>query len=79
MEKLQTLPLLPVGGTAYIHSVSNSGVIRQRLQDLGFGAGAKVEKVGVSPLGDPSAYCIHGAVIAIRNADASLVTVRSYP
>lgn len=74
-EKL-ILPDLPVGCRGIIYEMSNEGSIRRRLRDLGFVENAEVEKVGVSPLGDPSAYYIRGAVIALRKADASKIAVR---
>ncbi|MBQ6536545.1 MAG: ferrous iron transport protein A, partial [Firmicutes bacterium] len=41
--------------------------------DLGLIPGAAVECVGRAPLGDPAAYLIAGAVIAIRRRDAESV------
>ena len=38
--------------------------------------GTVVECVGKSPCGDPAAYRIRGAVIAIRSEDAKTVCVR---
>ena len=48
-----------------------------RLRDLGFTEGARVTLVRPSPLGDPLAYRIRGALIALRREDAALVTVRT--
>lgn len=47
----------------------------RRLKDLGLVKGTKVKCVLRSPLGDPSAYVIRGAVVAIREEDASGVVV----
>ena len=44
--------------------------MRRRLQDIGLISGTRVECVGVSPLGDPAAYLIRGAVVALRSRDA---------
>lgn len=49
--------------------------MKRRLQDIGFVDGAGVECIHESPLGDPKAYLIKGAVIAIRNEDAVKITV----
>lgn len=49
--------------------------MRRRLLDLGLVAGAQVECVGKSPCGDPSAYRVRGAVIAIRARDGRDVLV----
>jgi ferrous iron transport protein A len=70
---------LPVGRRGIIYRMSNEGSLRRRLQDLGFVEDAEVEKVSVSPLGDPSAYLIRGAVIAVRRTDASRITVHPLP
>lgn len=74
MESI-TLNSLPIGKTAYIEALSNEGSIKRRLNDLGFNKGARIEKVGVSPLGDPSAYLVCGAIIALRKKDAEYISV----
>lgn len=50
--------------------------MRRRFFDLGLVLGTEVECVGKSPCGDPSAYLIRGAVIAIRESDSSEIFVR---
>lgn len=49
---------------------------RQRLMDLGFISGAPVTCIGKSPFGNPKAYLVRGAIIAIRNNDACSVRVK---
>lgn len=66
---------LPVGSTAKVAAVALSGGMRRRLIDMGLIEGTTVECVGKSPLGDPKAYLIRGAVIALRTEDASKVSV----
>jgi DtxR family Mn-dependent transcriptional regulator len=51
------------------------GAERRRLLDLGFVPGTKVEVEMVSPAGDPTAYRIRGAVIALRQEQARLIRV----
>ncbi|MBQ8605523.1 MAG: ferrous iron transport protein A [Clostridia bacterium] len=63
------------GEIATVLSVTASGGMRRRLQDIGIIRGTKIKCVGKSPLGDPSAYMIRGAVIALRSEDAGLVYV----
>ena len=58
--------------TGFLEGIS----IEQRLKDLGFTSGTKVVCVGRSPLGDPVAYKVCGAVIAIRKEDARWVMVK---
>lgn len=64
------------GETAVVERLRVHGSMRRRLLDIGLVEGTRVECVGVSPMGDPAAYCIRGAVIAIRSADSRDVLVR---
>jgi len=66
---------LPPQAKAAVRALALEGDMRRRLQDIGLVEGTVVEKVGVSPLGDPSAYLIRGAVVALRRADAAGVLV----
>lgn len=63
------------GERAYVRLLEAGEEIRRRLQDIGLIEGARVECVMISPLGDPAAYLIRGAVIAIRREDAARVYV----
>ena len=56
-----------------------SGGIRRRLQDLGLVAGTQVTCIQRAAAGDPTAYLIRGAVIALREADASQIEVGVMP
>jgi ferrous iron transport protein A len=50
--------------------------MRRRFYDIGCTKGAKIHLVGVSPFGNPRAYAICGAVIAIRDEDAKYIRIR---
>jgi len=63
------------GESAMVHDLTAVGPIRRRLQDLGIIPGTKIECVQKSPLGDPIAYMVRGAVIALRQEDASTVLI----
>lgn len=67
---------IPPGGSAVVVRLCACGNMRRRLLDLGLVEGARVECLGRSPLGDPSAYLIRGAVIAIRSEDSRKIIVR---
>ena len=67
--------LLP-GEIAYVSELQTEGAIRRRLSDLGLIPGTRVECVGESPAGDPVAYLIRGAVIALRRKDSSSVLLQ---
>ena len=47
-----------------------------RLTDLGLIPGTKVVCVAESPAGDPRAYLIRGALIALRNSDGNGIHLR---
>ena len=57
--------------------VAKIGEKSRRLKDLGLVEGSKVKCVLRSPLGDPYAYKIRGAVVAIRKEDASQIMVEA--
>ncbi|MCI9506315.1 MAG: ferrous iron transport protein A [Oscillospiraceae bacterium] len=70
MEVALTLDQLAVGRSAAIAALSAPESQRRRLLDLGFVPGSAVTAVQESPWGDPVAYAVCGAVIALRRADA---------
>ena len=76
MKNRITLSDLAPGESAVVTKVSVRGVIGRRLLDLGLIAGTKIECISRSPLGDPSAYLIRGAVIAIRSRDCAGVELK---
>lgn len=51
------------------------GPIRRRLMDLGLINGTIVEVLQKSPFGDPIAYLIRGAVIALRQEVSSMIII----
>lgn len=63
------------GCTVRVKALHLSGAIRQRLLDLGLIEGTPVECIGRSPAGDPTAYLIRGAVIALRGVDSQRIEV----
>ena len=75
MNMPKSLAATEVGETVRVVSLLAEGRMRRRLADLGLIPGAEVTCLGRSPLGDPSAYLILGAVIAIRRRDAMEVSV----
>lgn len=69
------LSCLQEGESAKVVSLLNTGSIKRRLQDLGLVEGTRVQCIQKSPYGDPVAYGIRGAVIALRTEDAQGVLV----
>lgn len=66
---------LRIGETARVSDLLSMGTMRRRLLDMGLVEGTRVECVQKSPAGDPAAYLIRGAVIAIRSEDSSRILV----
>lgn len=76
MTEWLTLGSLPVGACMCITALGGEAEMKQRLEDLGFSEGAEVCCLGAAPLGDPRAYEIRGAVIALRRRDAEQIIGR---
>lgn len=72
---MPTLDQLPVGANATVASLTLTGNKRRRLLDLGFAPGSTVRALQESPWGDPVAYAVQGAVIALRREDAKQITL----
>ena len=75
MTEVIQLADLKKGQKAVISELAVFDDMRRRLQDIGLIKGTVVECVGKSPLGDPCAYFIRGAVIALRSEDSGRVMV----
>ncbi len=67
---------LKIGEQGRVVSVVTNDTIRRRLLDLGLIEGTIIKCVGTSPFGDPRAYLIRGAVIAIRSEDCCNIVVQ---
>ena len=75
MYEALRLSTLQEGESAYVTQVSAGPAMDQRLTDLGLVRGTRVTCVLRSPAGDPCAYLIRGALIALRRADADGVSL----
>ena len=74
-----TLDQLKIGRTATVTGLTNRGANRSRLLDLGILPGTKIEVALRSPLGDPTAYEVRGAVIALRRIQAQKIQIQLDP
>lgn len=72
----QTLADLLPGEHAEIISVSGTITLRNRLWELGFRHGERVEMVRQAPLADPLEFRINGGHISLRRFDAMSIVVR---
>ena len=74
-----TLEKLRPGERGTVLALRLQGPLRRRLRDLGLVEGARLQCLGRSPLGDPSAYLICGAAIALRRTDCRRIEVEVEP
>ena len=74
-EKIIPLNYLPIGKKAIVKELVFDGIIRRRMLDLGLITDTVIEALQRSPSGDPIAYHIRGAVIALRSEEASKILV----
>lgn len=75
MGGIRTLSDLRPGERGVVCGLETAGDVRRRLQDIGLIRGTAVVCLGKSPLGDPTAYRIRGAVMALRRKDTGRVEV----
>lgn len=68
VQASDTLVEVPEGGAAVVRGISPSctGIQRRRLLDLGLVPGTRIVAEMASPTGDPMAYRVRGALIALR-------------
>jgi len=72
-----TLDQINVGLTAIVTNLHSVAAERRRMLDLGILPGTVIETVMSSPLGDPVAYRIRNAVVALRREQAELIEVQA--
>ena len=70
-----TLYDLNEGEEGVILKIKGRGQFRQRLSEMGFVVGKKVEVIKKAPLRDPIEYKIMGSHISLRNSEAQLIEV----
>lgn len=73
---MTTLNKISTGESAVVLSIDTELSLKQRLYDIGLVPGTKIKIVHQSPSGNPRAYLVRGAVIALRNCDAEKISVR---
>ena len=72
---MTTLFDLAEGEEGIILKIKGRGQFRQRLSEMGFVVGKKVQVIRKAPLGDPIEYKIMGYHVTLRNSEASLIEV----
>lgn len=75
MNNIMSLKSLKKGQKGIVTTLLSQGSIKRRLLDIGLIEGTEVEYLQSSPAGDPIAYLIRGAVIALRSEDSCNIMV----
>ncbi len=71
----RTLAELPIGRSGVVRALGLQGLERRRMMDLGLTPGTRVTAEFRSPLGDPAAYRVRGALIALRREQAQQIEI----
>ena len=77
MKGFCRLDRIQPGQRAVVRRLYTKGSMRRRLLDIGLIENTEVECIGRSPAGDPSAFLIRGAVIAIRACDCADIEIEA--
>ena len=72
---IKTLDQLKPDMAVTVVRLTSAGADRRRMMDLGILPGTKIEIEMTNPLGDPTAYRIRGAVVALRREQAQQIEV----
>ena len=75
---MKPLSALPMGERATVISVVVRGTLARRMRDFGLIFGTEITPLHRAPFGDPIAYLIRGAVIALRRKDAEKILVSPF-
>lgn len=74
-DRFLTLNDLKPEQTATVVQLLNTGTTRRRMLDLGILPGTQIAIEVISPFGDPVAYRVRGAVIALRREQAADIQI----
>lgn len=77
MEELSSLASLAVGERGVVESVALSSVMQKRLASFGLIEGTEVECVMRAPCGEPAAYRVRGALLALRRDDCRQIRLQT--
>lgn len=72
----RTLADLKPGETGIVAALRVSGADRRRMMDLGIVPGTSITAAMRSPLGDPTAYRVRGALIGLRRIQAERIEIQ---
>jgi ferrous iron transport protein A len=75
MQNIIPLHTMPLGKLGRVRKLTSNGTLRRRMLDLGLTTNTAVRALRQSPFGDPVAYQIRGAVIALRHEEAKHILI----
>lgn len=75
MGDVLSLNSICIGESARVMKLQTEEYMKRRFLDIGLTEGTVIKCVGKSPWGDPAAFQIRGAVIALRRSDCEGVKV----
>jgi len=68
---------LSINEQGVIVKVNGRRRLRQRLMDMGFVNGAKIQSIRLAPLGDPIEFVIKGYHISLRKNEAENIIIET--
>ena len=75
MTKNINLREMSIGQKGIIRNINATGMINQRIRDMGLTPGTQVTVIGKAPLKDPVALRIFDTTIALRDSEADFINV----
>ncbi|MCX6016999.1 MAG: FeoA family protein [Chloroflexi bacterium] len=75
----ETLAGLDIGASGVVIKLTCIGAQRDRMMDLGILPGTRITAEMRGPMGDPTAYRIRGALIALRREQATTIHISPDP
>lgn len=75
MPNLITMDMMLPNTEGIVKQINDESSIKGRLHDLGIIENTTIKCVAKSPLGDPKAYLVRGAIIALREEDARNILI----
>lgn len=75
MKQITTLDKIDLKRSVTVIRLDVDGYKRRSFINIGILPETQIQKVRTSPVGDPSAYMVRGAIIALRREDAAKIIV----
>ena len=72
---MRTLKDVRIGETVRVSGLTGDGAVKRRIMDMGITKGTEVFVRKVAPFGDPVEVTVRGYELALRKADAEMISV----